>query len=207
MPQKINIFEKHSEFGAQFPTVDASDMIIATDDEVESYVERGFWGFRLQGKAQGINYFKPTPDGLVRDVEREIEENGWNRKMKLFNICDQLTWAKNIQVYFDNLIQDEEFMSKIEVMCEKAINTPPKNGDAPFDLDDQFDDAKEYLKGLEAGKGKSGQRPSNIYDFLCKTRTGWFYRNMTAYENWNGFQVDSAKFPTWKSKVHWKKNK
>ena len=204
--QKINLIEKSETLGSQHITLDVSDMEVVTPDQVEELAKQGYYFFTLKGLKGEIIYKTKEADGLVRDVETYVEENGFNPRMKLFNACDNLTWAKNIQTYFDYLIKDEEFVDKVEAMCAVELATPPKNGDKPFDLITLFEEAREYLKDLKASNGKTGSRPMVIYDFLAKKTTGLFDRNRKAYELWNGVSVNHPKFPYWTSKLRWKKN-
>ena len=201
----MNLIEKHPELNSQSITVDITDMVKIDEKDIEKYASEGYYMFTLKGSSGSLVYRSKETDGLVRDVATHIEENGWNRRMKLNNRePDQLVWASNIEEYFKHLIEDDEFVEQVETLCKKELNTPPKNGDKPFDLVTEFEEAKEYLKGLETKKGGTGKRAVSIYDFLTKKRTGWFDRSRRAYEKYNGVMVNHKTNPTWKRKKFWK---
>lgn len=200
-----NVLTKHPEMGAQLVTVDISSMVKIEEADIEKYASEGYYMFELAGSSGSIYYRLPEPDGLVRDVDAYIETNGFDRRMKLNNKeRDQLVWASNVERYFEEIIKDDVFVEQVETLCKKELNTPSKNGDKPFQLDTEFEEAKEYLKGLESKKGGTGKRPMSVYDFLTKKRTGWFDRSRRAYEKYNGVMVNHKTSPTWVNKKFWR---
>jgi hypothetical protein len=192
---KINLVEKHSEFGNQLITVDTGplDMVgLSNDSDIEeklaSKVADGYYCFEFKGPEGSAYYSSKKPDGLIRDVKKYIEENGWSKSIKVFNAENDATkWCRNINGWFSGALADTEYVESINALCEQALATAPKNGDKPFDLVTEFESAKQWLKDQQPSKkGATGRRASDIHAYLTKSNTGYLTRSVKAYLKYNG---------------------
>ena len=203
MAAKINLISKDKEYGNQLITVDTSklDMLGTHSDEgiqdkIAQKVAEGYYCFEFKGASGSVYYVSKEPDGLVRDLEG-VE---WYKNIKLFNAeSDHLQWLKNIDLWFSKALADEEYVASINSMCQQALETIPKNNDAPFDVIAEFEEAKQWLKSQQpTKKGGTAKRPSDINSFLTKSNTGYLPRSIKAFINWNGSKGG------WKAKRFWR---
>jgi len=203
MAAKINLIEKDKEYGNQLITIntDELDMLgLSKDadiqDKIREKVAEGYYCFEFGGSSGSVYYVSKEPDGLVRDLEG-VE---WHKNIKLFNAeNDPLVWCKNVDLWFEGALANEEYVTALNSLCQQALETAPKNNDDPFKLDEQFEEAKQWLKEQNPKKkGATGSRPVDINGYLTKSNTGYLPRNARAFIKWNGSKGG------WKKKIFWK---
>jgi hypothetical protein len=195
MSAKINLIKKHEEFGNQLITVDTGELEtlgLSGDEDIQQKiaekVAEGYYCFEFKGTTGSVYYVSPKPDGFVRDIKKHIEENGWDKGIKVFNAeNDHLKWVSNVSEWFKGALADEEYVASINSLCDQALRTPPKNGDAPFDMEAEFKAAEQWLKDQQPTKaGKTGKRPVDINAYLTKSNTGYLTRSIRTYLKYCG---------------------
>lgn len=199
---KKNIVTKDAKHGHRLMICDDEkvEFLVSEDTDgweeiVENAIADGY-SLMLHKKTAMPNYYIKTKDKStdIRDLARYLETNDWSHKLDLDNSVDHPTWCRNIDLFFERLMNDDVFIEKANSLREDTVDVEPKNGNDEFSLvevlvgaprmGERFvkrngkwvseecviHSAKSWLKDQDPPKGKTGKRPSRIYTWLTNTR-------------------------------------
>ncbi len=197
---KINLIEKDEKYGSQLITIDTDHLeVVESGESLERLMEDGYYCFRLRG-ATDVVWRSKKSDGLIR-----VPSENWTINTKLCNTVEHGAWCQLVDWWIDEALANQDFVDKVMSICREAVDAPPLNGDAPFQIETIIDDCRAYLKTQGGDKrGKTGKRPTDIKAFLIKAKTGRLPHSVVTYKKYNGVMVDHPKWPTWKNKIGWK---
>ena len=191
------MIKKSSGLGQQFISFDPKehDLVgFGTDPQImdlcRDKINLGHAIMEYGSGAEAIYYASKKTDGFTREVTAE----NWDRKMQL-NIFERshAKWQANVNAYFDFMLEDDDTIDEIESLCREALNTPPLEGNQPFDLVQILNGAREWLLEQEmTAKGATKGRKTNVWDFLCgngknkyKQPTAWIRSKATQFVKYN----------------------
>jgi len=167
---KVSIFQKPTIYGGQVVQFnpDKMDVIgISSDKDIESKIKeevsRGYSVFLYGTSGDYVAYKSDEKDGLVRDVGKYIEENGFNKNIRLNPYeLSQSKWEKNVDEWFSAALDDDDFKAEINSLCECTLGVEPKSrGNEPskrFNAREELNKLYMWLRKQTGGYGKNGRQ-------------------------------------------------